>query len=222
MDEAELQLALTAPASRQAAEEWVDHVVKALGPRFSPADGVGAYWLDDETQDKLETALASARHLLGDRVNDLVYRSASNFLDAIDLSWEVWARPASQPPPRLFMVERPDSGPEGPEPQLGLAFEDERGQWWMWEPTIDRFHEVTPGLATDFYYRARAQTREWIDEGFGRFRFTRLPIQRAVAMLDEGTFDSGGEKLMLPYLENVSLLTFAQAAQQIERAARAD
>jgi hypothetical protein len=179
-----------------------------------------APWLHDEVQAELETALASARLLLGDRLDDLVYRSATEFLEKIDQEHAVWARPISQPPARFWLVERPDEGPA--DRPAELAFEDERGDWWIWEPKKDHFHNATPGVATDFYYRAGARIAQWIDEGFGRFRFTRLSIEQTLGMLDGETLRSGSDALLLPYLEGRSELTIAQAAEQVGRTSRAD
>ena len=152
--------ALAEPETAADAVTWMELVVRLIGPGFCPDLSFGEYtgvkrragsgWLDLTEGEiaQLDGALAAAKRLLGSRAHDAAYRSVDAYLNDIDTSWKAWARPITQPPARWWLV-RP--GYEG-EPD-SVAYEDERGAWWEYDPTTERLHS-TPWLYTDYYYRS--------------------------------------------------------------------
>jgi hypothetical protein len=107
---------------------------------------------------------------------------------------------------------------DAPDPQVGLAFEDVHGVWWIWEPTFDAFHTETPWVRTDFYHRARERTDEWIDVEFGeQIRFTELSAPAATTMLEARRIGGAGDR-WVQNLRGAPTLRLEQALEQIQRA----
>lgn len=74
---------------------------------------------------------------------------------------------------------RPDVGPTSPDPPRALAFEDQHGGWWSWEPATVKLYNDTPWLYTDFYYRVAAQRDCLVDTEARPMRFTPLTSHAA-------------------------------------------
>jgi hypothetical protein len=164
--------AATPPKTPTAAEAWVEAVVAWIGPRFHPDKSFQDYHSRDtdaetsdlalEQLDELDEALKAARRILGPRINDLAYRSSVASIRDPQANSD--ASPATQPPARWWLIERANPPTTTTfEPSVSIAYEDEHGTWWEWEPATQRLHS-TPWLYTDYYYRA---------EGHG-LRFSRL------------------------------------------------
>jgi hypothetical protein len=65
------------------------------------------------------------------------------------------------------------------EPPVSIAFEDEYGVWWQYDPDTGLLHD-TPSLYMDYYFRAE-------DE---QLRFTRLSPGEARRRIASGFVDS--------------------------------
>jgi hypothetical protein len=219
MDGKHVERALRSPDDSVTTLEWVESVVRLLGPRFIPGEGFEGYGLDREQEQALSGNLARAREFLGPRLDDLVYRVADAFLSDIDGDYRLWARPVSQPPARLWLVERPDLPQRSDmlEPRVGLAFEDKRGIWWSWEPATEFFYDDVPWLFTHFYYDAEACTEEMLMvESLGRLRFTKLAIDEAFRLIDDGQLGGAGEDDVRVRRDQQPRLALAEVMKQLE------
>lgn len=219
MDEEALERLLVTPIDATAAVEWIGWVVRILGPRFTASTGFEGYFLNHDHQERLSRNLSRARELLGPRLDDLVYRNADELLSEIDGEYRLWARPLSQPAPRLWLVERPDLPERADmlEPRVGLAFEDDQGNWWAWEPALQLFYDDVAWLFTDFYYNAEARTDEMLSgESFGPLRFTRLAAADAFRLIDDGQIGGAGDDYVRVRRDQWPRLTLAEVMQQHE------
>jgi hypothetical protein len=191
---------LARPETAGEAEDWLAAAVAALGPRFDPDTGFGDYWLDEQLHERLESDLVHVRGLLGDRTRDLTYRAADDWLSELDPEYRVWARPVTQPPARLWLVERPDLADRSDtlDPSRGVAFEDGEGIWWIWEPATSRFHNDTPWLFTEFYFFGGARRGVFVqnDESTQRVRFIPLAPADARRLLHDREIGGAGAKFI--------------------------
>jgi hypothetical protein len=191
---------LTRPESEREAEDWLADVVLALGPRFDPETGFDGYWLDGPVEEQLESDLVQVRRLLGERVRDLAYFAADSWLSDLDGEYRLWARPVTQPSPRLWFVERPglEGNDRSLDPSRGLAFEDALGIWWIWEPATGRFYNDTPWLFTEFYFGAGARRGVFVkSENSGQqIRFTPVSPAEARRVIEDREVDGAAARFM--------------------------
>lgn len=89
-------------------------------------------------------------------------------------------------PPRWWLVERDEQGAGSPDPTTGLAYEDECGVWWIWEPATGKLHADTPWLFTDYHHRAKERQGRFIDTEVGKLRFTPLSPRAAKRVIESG------------------------------------
>jgi hypothetical protein len=190
--------ALEVPRTAAEAIALIERTVLLIGPRFHPdasfSDYVGVQRRDmeeeldlsDKEVEQLNAATSAARELLGGRVYDIAYRSAVAYLDGIDTEWAAWARPVTQPPARWWLVE-PAEGRETQQPTT-IAYQDEVGRWWEYDPATRLLHE-TPQHYARFYYPTEPwvscysslepeQAREHIQRGTGAHEIAQLQSSR--------------------------------------------
>jgi hypothetical protein len=161
---------LVAPTTAEEAESWVRLAVDWIGPAFHPDESFDSYTtvridgeqpnLNPQAVERLDDALQAAKQLLEGWIYDLAYRTAAHYLSRRFGEWHIWARPASQPSARWWFVEQPGF----PDAPSSVAYEDDRGIWWEYDPTTGRLHEA-PWLFADYYYHSRGP----------EYRFTPLP-----------------------------------------------
>jgi len=84
-----------------------------------------------------------------------------------------------------------------PDPTTGVAYEDEKGTWWIWEPATRRLHADTPWLFTDYYHRARAHRGQFVDTGYGQVRFTPLTPDEAKSIMQSKRVGGVSDKKLL-------------------------
>jgi hypothetical protein len=136
---------LSAPVSRDEALVWLDLAVGLIGPRFDPNIPFGDYLgvqsresgedleISDEHEAALDEALRKVRSLVGSEANLRAFQAAERFLEAIDMEWRVWARPATQPSPSWWLAIA-SSQESGKEIGKALVFFDQHANWWEYDP----------------------------------------------------------------------------------------
>jgi len=207
LDSEDVERLVIAPSSEDEAVAWVERATRLTGPKFDPQIEfrryVGASYMGEPlyasevTLEAISSARVAAVRLLGARAADMAYRTAVEILAELDTGWRRWARPASQGGPRWWLVERPglELVASSPDPARGLAFEDGRGIWWIWDPITEKLHNDTPWLFRDFYYRAAARRCELVDDGWGAVRFGPLSVREARALVISRALDGPGADL---------------------------
>ena len=207
MDIEGVERLISAPSSEDEAIVWVELATRLVGPKFDPQVDfrryVGSSYLGqplyatEQSLDAIHRARIEVLRLLGPRAADMAYRTAVEILADMDTGWRRWARPTSHGGPRWWLVERPDLELEQgtPDPVRGLAFEDGRGIWWVWDPVTEKLHNDTPWLFRDFYYRAGARRGELVADEWGVVRFVPLSVREARALVISGSLDGPGADL---------------------------
>jgi hypothetical protein len=207
MDSQDVERLGIAASSEEAAIAWIECATRLVGPKFDPQIEFRRYagssymgrpvYLSEELIEAISKARMAAVGLLGTRAADMAYRTAVEMLADLDSGWRRWARPASQGGPRWWLVDRPglEATASSPDPLRGLAFEDGRGIWWIWDPTTEKLHNDTPWLFRDFYHRAAARRREVVDDGWGAVMFSPVSVREARALVISGALDGPGADL---------------------------
>ncbi len=148
---------MSPPRTPTEAEVWIETAVGSIGHEFHPDRRFHTYGLIEAAidLDKLDRAREASHALLGKRIYDIAYRSAEAYLADRDPEWEphFGPLPATQPPPRWWLIKRPhESHVSSFEPPLSVAYEDEFGTWWRYDPDTGRLYDE-PWLFTEYYYQ---------------------------------------------------------------------
>jgi hypothetical protein len=145
---------LSPPATHEEARAWMAIAVWLVGEEFDPDRSFATYNdlpLLEQALSQLDRALATARTILGERARDIAYRESRLYLHEAIPGYNPLSGPlpATQPPARWWRGE--NMPPLGGSPPVFVAYEDEIGNWWVYDPISQRLHDMSP-LYTSYYH----------------------------------------------------------------------